>query len=199
VLRLKKKPAFMALDGITVALAGLLFLEVHSATRPPDVRTQRSALSASQTQHLDDTNISAPEPTLSTWRNMMLSRPLFDPTRRPPAPTQAPAAPVELPRLSGIMVTPTEKIAVFSPATGAPIIVNQNSRFGPFTVMAISGETVAIKGPSGVIVLRSDFSAREGPVSSTAASTLLADGISLKLIKIALPDVTNWPAPPPAH
>jgi general secretion pathway protein N len=189
----------MVLDGIAVALAGLLFLELHFATEPPDARAQRSALIAPQTQLLDGTDFSAPEPTVSIWRNMMLSRPLFDPNRRPPAPPQDPAATVEIPRLSGIMITPTERIAVFSPAMGAPIIVNQNSRFGPFTVLAISGDSVAIKGPSGVIVLRSDFGAGEGPGSSTAKSTLVAAGISLNLVRIALPNATSWPAPPPGH
>jgi hypothetical protein len=189
----------MALDSIAAALAGLLFLELHFATEAPDVRAQRAAPIASQTQNLRASNVSAPQPTVSALRNMMLSRPLFDPTRRPPAPTQDPAAPVEMPRLSGIMVTPTEKIAVFSPAMGAPIIVSQNSRFGPFTVLAISDESVTIKGPSGIIVLRSDFSAREEPGISTAKSTLVVGGASLNLIKIALPHTISWPGGPPAH
>ena len=190
----------MALDGIAIVLAGLLFLELHFATEPPDVPAQRSAWVASQTQDLQARNFSTPQPALSPLRNMMLSRPLFDPTRRPSAaPAEAPTAPVEIPRLSGIMVTPAERIAVFSPATGAPIIVNQNSRFGPFTVLAISGDRVTIKGPSGVIVLRSDFSARGEAGNSTANPTLLADGISLSLIKIALPNATSWPGPPQVH
>jgi hypothetical protein len=202
VPRLKKKSGLLALDGIAVALAGLLCLELHFAMEPPvvgDVGDQRSAGVASQAQVLQTRNVSAPPSSLSTLRDMMLSRPLFDPTRRPPAaPAQVPAAPMEIPRLSGIMVTPTEKIAVFSPATGAPIVVNQNSRFGPFTVLAISGDSVTIKTPSGVSVLGWEFGAREKP-ETTPRSTLLADGISLSLIKIALPNVLKWPVPPTMH
>jgi hypothetical protein len=190
----------MALDGIAVALAGLLCLELYFATEPPDVRAQRSAWIAAQTQYPQARNAAAPQPTVSALRNMLLSRPLFDPTRRPPAaPTQAPAAPVEFPRLSGIMITPTEKIAVFSPAMGAPIIVNQNSRFGPFTVLAISGESVTIKSPGGVIVLRWNLSDRGTPAIATPKSTLLAEGIDLSLIRLALPNARSWPGLPPVH
>ncbi len=200
MLRLKHKPGLKALDGIAVALAGLLLLELYFAIEPPAVQVDRSAVIASQTPNLPPRSIPAPQPTLSSLRDMMLSRPLFDPTRRPsPAPTEASTAPVEIPRLSGIMVTPAERIAVLSPATGAPIIVNQHSRFGPFTVLAIASDRVTIKGPSGVIVLRSDFSARGESGISTANATLLADGISLSLIKIALPNKISWPGPPPAH
>jgi hypothetical protein len=130
---------------------------------------------------------------------MMLSRPLFDPTRRPPAaPAPVPTAPMEIPRLSGIMISPTEKIAVFSPATGPPIVVNQNSRFGPFTVLAISGDSVTIASPSGVSVLRWDFSAREKP-ETAAKPALPVDGVSLNLIKVTLPNVLRWPVRPIEH
>ncbi len=200
MLRLKKKPGLLALDGIAVALAGLLCLELYFAMDPPDGRAQRSAWIASQAQQLQARNFSAPQPTLSTLRNMLLSRPLFDPSRRPPAaPAQDATAPVEIPRLSGIMITPTEKIAVFSPAMGAPIIVSQNSRFGPFTVLAISGENVTIKGPGGVTVVRWDFSDRGTPGIATAKSTLAAGGIYLSLIKLALPNARSWQGRPPVH
>ncbi len=97
------------------------------------------------------------------------------------------------------MVTPAQKIAVFSPATGAPIIVSQNGRFGPFTVLAISDDNVTIKGPAGVTILRSDFSDPVQPPITPAKSTILAGGLYLSLIKIALPKVLNWPAAQPAR
>jgi hypothetical protein len=200
VLKPKRKPRWMALDGIAVGLAGLLFLELYFAAAPPDVPAQRSAWIGSQTQHPQARNVPAPQPAISAMRDMMLSRPLFDPSRRPPAaPTQDLAAPVEIPRLSGIMITPTEKIAVFSPAMGAPIIVSQNSRFGPFTVLAISRESVTIKSPSGVIVVRWDFGDRGKPGIAAAKSTLVAGGIYLSLIKLALPTARSWQGKPLAH
>jgi len=188
----------VAFDGIAIGLAGLLVLELHFATRPLDVQTLRSAVIAPQTPNLDDTSVAAP-PTVFAWRDVMLSRPLFDPTRRPSAPTVDPTAPVEIPRLSGIMITPAEKIAVFSPAVGPPIIASQNSRFGSFTVLAIADDSVTLKTPGGVIVLRSDFSAPGASGSATSKSTLVADGMTLSLIRIALPKAVSWPALPPAH
>ncbi len=200
VRRLKKTSGLKALDGLAVALAGLLFLELYSAMEPPDLQARHSGPVASQSQILQDRNVAAPQPEVSALRRIILSRPLFEPTRRPPAiQAQDPTAPMEIPRLSGIMVTPTEKIAVFAPAIGAPIIVNQNGRFGPFTVLAISGDSVTIKGPAGVIVLSANFSDRGQPEASAAKSTVLSGGIYLSLIKVALPNATNGQGPPAVH
>jgi len=200
VRRLKKRPDLKPLDGITVALAALLALELHCATEPPDGNLLPSTGIASQTHELQARNESPPQPTAAALRNILLSRPLFDPTRRPPAlPEKNPTAPVNIPRLSGIIVTPTNKIAIFSPAMGAPIIVYQNSRFGPFTVLAISDANVTIKGPGGVIVLRSNFTDLAEPAISTAKTTVLAGGIYLSLIKIALPNTLSWQRLPPVH
>ncbi len=197
MLRLKNKPGWIALDGIAVALVCLLLLELHLAIAPPAVQARPAAPIASQNAYVPSRNFS-PQSALFAWRDMMLSRPIFDPTRRPPSASLS-TAPLQIPRLSGIIVTPTEKIAVFSPAAGAPIIVNQNSQFGAFTVLAIADDSVTMKGPSGVIVLRSDFGAAGAPGISTAKSTLLADGIYLNLIKLALPSAINWPRPPTVH
>lgn len=194
---MKTNPGLMALDCIAVALVGLLLLELHFATEPPDVPAQRSA---SPTQLTQTRNISASQPMVPAWRDTMLGRPLFDPTRRPPAAaTEDTATSEEIPRLSGIMVTPTEKIAVFSPAMGAPIVVNQNSRFGVFTVLAIAADGVTISGPHGIVVLRSDFIDAGRPEISTAKTTFFADGIYLSLIRITLPSVLKWQIPPTAH
>ncbi len=193
MLRLKRKPGWMALDGIAAALAGLLLLELHLAIAPPAVNARRAFI-ASQTPHVQSRDL-PPQAALSAWREMMLSRPIFDPTRRPPAAVAT--APLQIPRLSGIMVTPTEKIAVFSPTSGAPIVIDQHGRFGPFTVLAISDDSVTIQSPGGIIVLRSNFS-NSGPEISTTRSTLLAAGMNLSLIKIALPTKLSWPAPSPS-
>jgi hypothetical protein len=197
-MRLRAKSGLRALDVITVALAGLLILELQATLSNISVR--RSASPIPLPQAAQTANVAAPQPQVAVSRTAMLDRPLFDPTRRPPPLTaQNPPAPAEIPRLTGIMLTPSQKIAVFAPVTGAPIVVNQNGRFGPFTVLAISGDNVTIKGPAGVTILRSDFSDPAQPPMTPAKSTILAGGLYLNVIKIALPKVLNWPAAQPAR
>lgn len=198
--RLKKPPGLMALDGIAVALAGLLCLECYSATRHADAPAPPLSEVAKPIQFLQSRNVIALQPRVLMLRDIILNRPLFDPTRRPPVtPTQDVTAPVDIPRLSGIMITPTAKIAVLSPAIGAPVVVNQNSRFGAFTVLAISNDSVTMQGPQGVIRLRSDFGQGGDAEISAAKTTILASGVYLSLIKVALPHALNGQGPPPAH
>ncbi len=191
MLRPKKAPGSSALDGMIVFLAGLLLLELHLAMAPAASRVRPFGWMAARSKTLQNQNVvlSPPEPDL---RNLLLSRPLFDPARRPALPAQDPA-PAAMPRLSAIMVTPTERIAVFSPAAGPPVIVNQNSQFGPFTVLAITSDRVTIKGPGGVAVLVSDFGSAGAGANADSGSTLLAGGISLSLKRLTLPDALNWP------
>jgi hypothetical protein len=200
VPRLKKPLGLMALDDIAVALAALLCLECYGVARHADVPTQPLPEVANQIQLLQSRNVTAPQPEVLTLRDIILNRPLFNPTRRPPAkPTQDVTAPVDMPRLSGIMITPTTKIAVLSPAMGAPVVVNQNSRFGAFTVLAISNDSVTMQGPQGVIRLRSDFGQGGDAETSAAKTTILVSGVYLNLIKVALPHALNGQGPPPAH
>jgi hypothetical protein len=190
VRRPMTKRGLIVLEYIAVGLAGMLCLELHFATRAPQGQPQQAAWGAAEISHSPALSVAMAQPTVSTRRNIILSRPLFAQTRRPPH-VQILTAPADMPRLSGIMVTPTERIAVFSPATGAPIIVNQNGRFGPFTVLAIAVDSVTMKGPGGVIVLRSDPSYLGEPEIAAGTSRVLAGGIYLNLIKVKLPNAGN--------
>ncbi len=191
MLRLKYEPGL--LNGTAVALAGLLLLEVF-APRGADVRGPRFGIAAQSGISRDS---AAPQPAVSALGDILLDRPLFAPSRRPAAP--AAQAQVDMPRLSGIMITPREKIAFFSPATGAPIIARQNSRIGAFTVLAISDDNVTIDGPRGVMVLGADFTARGMPPIAPATSTVLAGGVYLSVIKVALPSTLSWTGQAPAQ
>jgi hypothetical protein len=197
---LNEGPGLKFFGGIALALTCLLCLEFRVATAPAGLEARDSALIVLKSQQSQAPEFPPPQPKVSTLHDIILGRPLFDPTRRPPAiQAQDAAASVQIPRLSGIMITSTQKIAVFAPATGAPIIVGQNSRMGAFTVLAIADDSVTMKGPAGVIVLRSDAGS-PGQVTMTAAkSTILASGVYLSLIKVALPRTLAWPAPPPVR
>jgi general secretion pathway protein N len=85
------------------------------------------------------------------WESAVLARPLFNPDRRPVG--QATAAAGEdagLPRLSGIMITPDGKSAIFAPAGGGkPAVVAEGGSLGGYVVRTISLDEVVLAGPDG--------------------------------------------------
>jgi len=101
------------------------------------------------------------------WVATILARPLFSPGRRPPPEGAAPpsVAPTEttddaLPRLTGVLVSPGGRIAIFAdPAGGRPIVLQEGGRIGAFAVQAIEAGQVTLAGPAGVSVLRPTFDA----------------------------------------
>ena len=198
MLKSIRKTGFSMLDGVTAMLAILCAFELYSALTPHNYIAgplPRIFANGAGTATGDTTFPS--QVTLAAWTDVVVGRPLFDPSRRPPAaPAQASVEPVEIPRLSGIMITPTEKIAVFSPSMGAPVIVGVNSQFGPFVVQAITADSVTVKGPEGVMVLRSDFSYQGKSGKATPVNTMLLGGIDLSLVKVPLPNAATWPGPP---
>lgn len=79
----------------------------------------------------------------------LLARPLFTPSRRP-APPPAAAAPPALQRLTGIIVGPFGKRALFaSNGAGKTLAVDEGGAVGPWTVQAITSRTVTLTGPGG--------------------------------------------------
>jgi hypothetical protein len=88
------------------------------------------------------------------WVREILARPLFSPTRRP-AETAAVSG---LPRLTGIVVTGSERIAIFAaPANERPIIAQAGAHVGAYEVRTISDTGVTVVGPEGTILIKPIF------------------------------------------
>ena len=114
----------------------------------------------------------------------ILGRPLFDAQRRPPAPGASAAAVVaELPRLTGVLVTPIGRMAIFvGPGGGKPVVVEEGGRIASWVVEAIRPAEATLVGPEGRHALRPSFdpkgaegfgmpaAARPGPVITRSAS-----------------------------
>jgi hypothetical protein len=180
--------------GLAAVLAVLAAVEIHAALRPLGAPLQAAAALPLDLTTADSGN--PPAAVLAGRRAALLARPLFNPSRRPPV-----IASVQwvVPRLSGIMVTPTERIAVFSPVHGNPIIVAKNSRFGAFTVLFIGADSVMLQGPQGILVLRSGFGAAAGSARITLDKGMLPGGIDLDLIRVPPPSPATWNGPPMAN
>ncbi len=187
-------------------LGGLIGLELRGAALSPageggSVRSKAHALTAAE---------SSPSEGNATWVKEVLARPLFNPTRTPPAaPVTAVGTVAALPRLAGIMISPAEKEAVFMPAKGQPIVAKEGGAVGVFTVRLITADTVVVSGPHGFTVLHTAFTTSTAPdaaappppspfsvfggISGTPGAAWLKTGNG----KIDLPSAATWSGPPP--
>jgi len=102
----------------------------------------------------------------------ILSRPMFNPDRRPIV-TAAASAPGGMARLTGIIVTDAAKFAIFAAsASGKPVVVREGGRLGVYDVREIGSEGVTVIGPDGPVVVKPAFDPTP-PAARTAVKPLL--------------------------
>jgi hypothetical protein len=98
------------------------------------------------------------------WASAITSRPLFSIGRRPPKVTQhnQTVTATGLPRLSGIMIMPGIRRAIFMPETGKPITLGEGGSLDDYTIHRITPDRVYLSGPKGDMVLRPAYDSRIG-------------------------------------
>jgi hypothetical protein len=100
------------------------------------------------------------------WKADILARPLIYPGRRAPAPAPAiadrNAQSDPPPRLTGVIVGPAARHALFTTGPGAkPVIVDEGGRIGPYTVRSILSNQVLVDGPGGIQSLQPTYEGAE--------------------------------------
>lgn len=127
-----------------------------------EVMAQRQAQQSDQAVPIiapvrpDSPAISQPPDQRSAWFREILARPLFSPDRKPVAANARSAA--GLPRLTGIVVTGTRRVAIFAGSSGGhPTVVEAGSEIGVYHVMDIADGTVTVAGPEGTTVIKPVF------------------------------------------
>lgn len=148
---IKLAPA--ALFATSLGLAAIVAEEVVGFA-PPQAPAARRAQAVPPSVGAESTPDHTPE-----WVETILARPLFSPDRRPPAGTTAAAAhaPQGLPRLSGIVVGPFGRSAIFVPDGGKALVVAEGSRVDAWTVQKIDEDAVRISGPGGTRTIEPTF------------------------------------------
>jgi hypothetical protein len=95
------------------------------------------------------------------WAATALARPLFDPSRRPPGATAATTAAREapaVPRLTGVLVSPAGKSAIFTVVGDPhPVVATEGGRVSGFVVRSIGAGEATLVGADGIRVLRPSF------------------------------------------
>ena len=137
-------PFFVA-SGVLLAI---LPLEWLPAAAPPVVKPAVATHAASAD--------SGGEPKdTADWADTVLGRPLFTVGRKPPKSSGGGhlVANTGLPRLAGIMITPSGKWAIFAPDGAKALVLAQGGAIEDATVQTIKRDRVVVNGPKGEQVL----------------------------------------------
>ena len=100
----------------------------------------------------------------------LLARPLFSASRRPPASRvgATTSQPRLMPRLTGVVVSPVGRVALFADAEGGrPLVMREGDHLGANVIEAIAAGQVTVRGPGGLAVLRSTFDESVAPAKPT--------------------------------
>ena len=157
----------MSLGAPTLCVTALLLVAIIAAEVSPGSpgnAKQASPVNAHATADQSPAQASddAARPgATSAWAATALSRPLFVPGRRP---HQAKAAGSEsgpgLPRLSGVLVSPSERVAIFAAdASHQSLVIRVGSSIGGYQVQSIEAGQVVLRDDGGPRILRPTFSA----------------------------------------
>jgi hypothetical protein len=107
-----------------------------------------------------------PEDHTDAWLATVLARPLFSRDRKPTPPDAKPGTATTLaalPRLTGVIVGPFGRTAIFAGADGGKAIVaGEGTAVGPYTVQSIQPGGVTVTGPKGeqMVALSGDATTR---------------------------------------
>jgi hypothetical protein len=94
-------------------------------------------------------------PAINQLTAAILARPLFSPTRRPPetAATDHSETPLSDMRLTGILITPDQHLAIFAPAGGKPLVRAEGDMISDWRIESIASQSVSLTGPTGTTTL----------------------------------------------
>ena len=164
------RPAALALGATVLTLAGVLHWQLQDGTpaEPPSPPEAEMHTDAAVPPAAADRPAQAAKIT---------GRPLFEPSRRPPADVPA-AAPVPIvrtvPRVTGVLVSATDRSAIFSaPGAGAATVAREGGRVGEYTVQRIAAGQVTLMGPDGPLMLRPIFDKNRPPPPAPAPAAAL--------------------------
>ena len=106
---------------------------------------------------------------VQTWVDSILARPLFAPSRRPPAIAAGPGTSGPgFPRLTGIIIMPQQREAIFAvPGKTQQVVVTAGGRLNGVLIKSIEAGWIVIVDAAGARVVRPSFST--GAASSRTA------------------------------
>jgi hypothetical protein len=145
----------LALAATLAAVLALEWAEPALPDLPPPPHAGRPRPAAAPAPAAPD------EDALDELMQTVLDRPVLHPSRRPPGAPAAAAGPAgpaaaaeELPRLSGVLIGPAGRWAMFAPPAGRPLLLAEGGSVGRYTVKTIAPHAVTLTGSEGDRVIR---------------------------------------------
>ncbi|HEX4506734.1 MAG TPA: hypothetical protein VH722_13470 [Alphaproteobacteria bacterium] len=152
---------------VAVALTALIAIELFvSSGRDNETAATPAAQTAEAAPAAD---AQAPADYAAT----VLARPLFRADRQPYVTNDqdVSTAPVDLPRLAGILLASDLKRAIFAPdGSDKPIVVSEGESVGSWRVQEIAPDSVTMTGPDGTRRIRPKFAANTMPATPPDAA-----------------------------
>ena len=155
----------IGLSGLAVGLCLVIGLEVadwrQGAASPAIVRLKVDQPPVAATARgVPDQHVA--------WLTEIMARPLFNPDRHP-----VDIGMLGLPRLTGIIVAGTQRVAIFAgPADGRPLVAQAGAHVGAYEVRSVADEGVTVVGPEGITMIRPVFATRQAARTEPRAATL---------------------------
>ena len=158
---------------IAVALTGLIAIELALSSSD---HTDITPAPAAQTADANTAPQDAGSP--ADYTMTINARPVFRADRHPYQTNDqdvVSTAPVDLPRLTGILLSSDLKRAIFAPdGSDKPIVVAEGENVGDWRVQEIAADSVTMTGPDGTRRLRPKFAANAVPATTPGTPDLAA-------------------------
>jgi hypothetical protein len=177
--------ALLPVVSLAVALAAVVGVEAYQVSDPvgPFAASPSGTAAVASDMTAGGPSGDRASPDVSA----ILSRPLFDPTRRPPPSTISQGS-AQLPRLSAVLINGTQRSAIFAGDAGAkPTIAGEGTRVGPYVVQTIRDGEVTVIGPDGLRRLHPRFA--NSPAGAEAPTAAPQPSILDRLLSTTTPNV----------
>ena len=148
------RPAALGLALLASVLAATIALELDAGRPAGDAGGIVAAVR--RPRPLPHAVAPRPPDRTDAWAATALARPLFSRDRKPTPAEAGAGGPsfAALPRLSGVVIGPFGRTAIFAASDGGkPLLAAEGRQIGRYTVEAIEPGRVTVAGPEGQLVL----------------------------------------------
>ena len=139
------------------------------------------------------------QPAINQLTATILARPLFASTRRPAEAALAdhPETSLSDMRLTGILITPDQHLAIFAPTDGKPLVRSEGEMISDWRIENITTQSISLSGPTGTTTLEPKADPNLVRVQSVQPAAAPPQPPPTAAVNPQPPPLPNAPARPP--